>query len=376
MAVIEKPVSYLLDDAAVTAIQGGIVTIVRRADVYEEDGKTPYYLDAPIIDGSVSVDATRDERRQVDMVFDNVDGSFRSDPKGFWYDKIIVLYRGIETDTTVYLFRLGSFMIDQIESPNFPHTTHVTGRDFTKKMKNVSFHQATTFTNGQSAEDALRGIAVNAGFSITNIPPSTNFLGRSFAYEAGSPRWDAFKEIASAFGYQAYMDVNGIPTVSLMVDPLTAATSWTFSTGEPDGNLASFTKRTADANVFNEVLVISKATNQLPLYGIAQNTEPTSPTSIVNLNQTRTFKYDTTLLTTQAQVDTLALQLLKVQGLESYNVQMEAIVIPWLEGYDAVTFLDPEPGFGESTSFLLVSFTIPLLLGTMACEARRITIVG
>lgn len=366
-----------VDDTLREALTAGVGQVYRSVDIFEQDGITPYYFDAPVSMGSISVDATRDERRTCDFTFDNNDGLMRSNTDRLWYDKVIKAYRGLTVPgVAIYRIKIGTFLIDKIEGPHFPHTIQVTGRDFTKKMMTAKFRQATTFSSGQSAESAMRGIAVNAGFSVVNVPPDTNLLGRNFAYEANESRWDAFKEIANAFGYDAYFDTNGTPTVTVMVDPLLSPTVWSFSAEADSSNLASFNLRTSDTNLYNEMLVISKATNLLPLYGLAQNTEPTSPTSIANLGYVKQNKYDTTLLTTQDQVDSLASKLLKVQGLESYDVDMQSIVVPWLDANVAVEFLDPDRLANEPTKFLLTGFEIPWTLTTMSANAKRITIVG
>src|SRR5690348_16845167 len=53
-------------------------------------------LGAPLLDGNVSCDYGRDERRAFDLTFDNTDGSISYDPNGFWYDKVIKGYRGVQ----------------------------------------------------------------------------------------------------------------------------------------------------------------------------------------------------------------------------------------------------------------------------------------
>lgn len=81
------------------ALLDGSSRVTRRAEIYEADATT-IFADSNtvprIIDGSVTVDMSRDERRSLDITFDNSDGVLRHDPNGFWYDKIIKVYRGTE----------------------------------------------------------------------------------------------------------------------------------------------------------------------------------------------------------------------------------------------------------------------------------------
>jgi hypothetical protein len=80
------------------AILGGTTYVTRRVEIYEKDATTLWLpsVDVPrAIDGSISVDYSRDERRSLDLTLDNKDGVLRHDPDGFWYDKIIKTYRGV-----------------------------------------------------------------------------------------------------------------------------------------------------------------------------------------------------------------------------------------------------------------------------------------
>jgi hypothetical protein len=88
-----------VDDDVIAAILNGVTQVTRRAEIYEADGKTLWIpsIDTPrLIDGEVSVDYSRDERRTLDCTFDNSDGVLDHNPNGFWYDKVIKCFRGIK----------------------------------------------------------------------------------------------------------------------------------------------------------------------------------------------------------------------------------------------------------------------------------------
>jgi hypothetical protein len=75
-------------------------TVTRRIEIFESDGVTRFAptqgTDLRLIDGGVSVDYGRAERRSIDLTLDNADGVLAHNPDGFWYDKIIKAYRGIQ----------------------------------------------------------------------------------------------------------------------------------------------------------------------------------------------------------------------------------------------------------------------------------------
>lgn len=87
---------------ALAAILGPATQVVRRLAVYEQDGSTLYrgHEDVGLLDGSVSVDYARAERRTAQFTLENKDGSLVHEPGEFWYDKIIKVWRGVRYPTT------------------------------------------------------------------------------------------------------------------------------------------------------------------------------------------------------------------------------------------------------------------------------------
>lgn len=352
---------------------GSAGRVYRRLDIWNSDG-TPFYLDAPLVEGSVSVDMNRDERRTLEFSLDNESLEFRSDPEGFWYDKIIKVYRGVENHLgEQHYFQLGEFLIDSIDEPHFPPVVSVTARDRTKQLMLSKFSAATQFGQGDTLEAVIAAIAGSAGVTRRNFPATGITLDREFYWEAATSRWDAVKELATAYGYELFFDPGGTFVMRLFVDPTTAAVLFTFLTGTL-GNLSSYSLSTNDTRIFNHVLVTGTATNQLPVYGVAENNQTTSPTRIARLGR-RTYPFDSAFVATSAQAKTLAESLLRVMALESYELSLDALVAPWLEAGVAVEFRDPDPVPSAPTRFLLSNFEIPLTLGTMAASARRVTMV-
>lgn len=112
MPVIVPPPA--IQDAYLQAVRN----ITRRVEIYESDGVTiwkgarkaiPFPTvdgdstpgDSDMVGGSISISYSRDERRTLDLVLDNRDGTYSPDPAGFWYDKIVKVFRGISIPTVV-----------------------------------------------------------------------------------------------------------------------------------------------------------------------------------------------------------------------------------------------------------------------------------
>lgn len=75
-----------------------VVRVIRRLEIYEQDGKTPWRRDlwtSLLVTGQVSVDYERDERRSIDLELDNSAGDLNPAAGGLWYDKVFKLYYGV-----------------------------------------------------------------------------------------------------------------------------------------------------------------------------------------------------------------------------------------------------------------------------------------
>lgn len=361
-----------LPDELLDAAFGPVGRVYKRVDIYDPDGTSLWMYDAPVVAGEVTVDMSRIERRTFEATFDNEDGALSSDPERFWYSKIIKVWRGVETDALRWETQVGEFVIDRIEQPHFPSVVQVTARDYSKFLSEP-FDRATQFLEGSLIEDVVRGIASPAGITKFMLPSTGKRLTRDFMYEANKARSDAIKEILDAYGYEFFFTPSGNLTIRPWVDPFTASSVFTFRTGV-DGNIADYSKSTNDSNVKNRVLVVGKSSDRPPVYAVVENREPTSPTNVDQLRP-RTYPFESAFITEYEDALALAKTLLSIHALESYEVTISALVVPWLEAGTAVEFIDPNPAKGAPTRYLLTDFTIPLGPGVMSATAKRITYV-
>ncbi len=364
-------------DQALLELSAETAQIVRRIDIFNVDGTTPWKLDVPLLDGSVSVDGARDERRSLDITLSNDDGSLAHRPSGFWYDKIIKPFRGVQlNDGSLYYWPLGEFLIDKINAPNFPLNVKVVGRDYTKKLIEDEFQQATAFLAGTPIEQVIETILVNGGIRKYVLPSTGIGLSKEFLFKSETTRWKAITEILIANNYEGFFDATGTFIMRRFKDPAGRAKSFTFQVGSAS-NLAAYTKSAASTNLYNAITVTSQSSNPniLPISGTAENHDPYSPASIENLGRRRTLFWSSPLITMQWQADAIAQRLLTVAATDTFVVNLTALVFPFLEALEVVDFMDPNLAPGEPTRFLLTDFTIPLGLGTMDANAKRITLI-
>lgn len=360
-------------DEIMLAAIAPVTRITRRVDIYEADGTTPFMLDAPFMDGSVTIDSTRDERRMFDLQLYNEDGSLTINPDGFWYDKIIKLYRGIRTDTVAWERKLGEFMIDQASNPHFPDQTNITGRDMTKKMLLSKLQYAETFAINTPIENIIHSLAINSGIPSDKIdlPLTGKSTGKDFSFDRGTERWNVAKTIANAYGYDLYFTNEGVLTMTEFADPTLGQPEYAFTTG-PDGQIESYEKRTADARLYNHIIVTGDDSDTIPVWAEAKNEVVGSPTSIARIGD-RSFFFTSSFITTYAQALDVANKFLKVHALEQFEASLNTVVLPWLDAGIIVDFIDPDPADGDPTRYLLSSLSIPLSLGSMPLTAKRVT---
>lgn len=370
------------------AILSGSTQITRRCEILNAD-LTPWRPSVALLAGSVTVDASRDERRACDVTV-GFRGTGTHDLRlglgDLWYDKLIRLYRGVSTPDLNWEVVLGTFMPDKIDEQNFPGTFHITGRDLTKKMLLSKLTEPVTFVQGTPIDLIVMGVTVEAGiFNVTLPWDSDNpapVLTADVTFAANATRWSVIKDILLGFNYEVFFDRFGYLIIRNFQDPAETPSSWVFETGPINGNLVSWTKSTSDARLFNHVVVVGGSDAQLPIYAEAVVTDPGSPVFPGNATQPGigdrvADPISSITANTLALAQALADSQLKFTALEEFNLSMSAIVIPWLEGGNVVSFIDPDPTASDDpTSFYLHDFTIPLDLAPMTANADRVVIVS
>lgn len=272
--------------------------------------------------------------------------------------------------------QIGEFMIDRITEQHFPFDITVTGRDYTKKCIKSKFLHATQFGAGMPLEHLIDSIAGAAGVVKRSLPTTGVVVDREFFFDRGVTRWEALKEIATAYNHEIFFDATGYLTVRPFRDPTTESPLVTVKTGI-QGNLASYEKSTSDTEIYNLILVTGESSDSetLPVWAVAENHNTESPTAIEKIGE-RVYEYSSSFITTEAQAQALANSYLAIYALEENELSFEVLMMPWLEVGDILGFEDPRPAPGDPTNFLLTNLSIPLALGPMSGTGRRVMIVG
>jgi len=360
---------------ALAAFQADSVKVARWVDIYMPDNTTIWRSNVAITGGNVSVDMTRAERRNIDLTIYDADNTIAYGPGGLWYDKIIKPYRGVYLPNgDIWATCLGEFMIDSISRSHFPEDFQITGRDFVKKLQKAKFANTTAFSAGANIGTTIQNIATNGGITKFTFTATSATIPAVTTFDRGTERWQACSELATAAGYELFFDSFGYLKFRPFVDPLTAPISYTFQDG-PDSNIASFTKATSDAFMFNHVVFYGSGNDNAMVFGEAENNLSTSPTKIAAIGRRMYFRASAFVATNVAATAN-AEALLNVMGLEQFDMNLSSIVLPWLEASEAVQVFTSRDEVGDPTRYLLSSFSIPLALEAMSGTAKRVTNVG
>lgn len=198
-----------------TAIHDGATRVTRRLEIYEADGQTLWsdVVDTPrLIEGNVTVDYDRDERRALDCTLDNSDALISHGPDGLWYDKVIKVYRGVtydnsKTSPTIYIIRDDSsaYFSAYLRSLGFTDLVFATSATTLDELQGADIVAAaagTSTTRITAAHIQLLNDAYAAGFNIMtqgtqvaqvgNLPFVTAALNKTDTngWEINRPVWD------------------------------------------------------------------------------------------------------------------------------------------------------------------------------------------
>ena len=371
--VVQQPAPAVYD-----AFIDSTARITRRLEIYEKDAATPWRQNKwnSLLGGNVTVDYSRDDRRNAEFTLNNFDGSFDHAPNGFWYDKVFKFFYGIETPVGYWECPIGVFLPDLLTDDD-DGDMKVSCRDYTKKCLDSKFAAATMFTAGTPIESVIKTLALNSGITNFNIPSTGKTLPKDVVYEADTERWKPMKEIANTSGYQIFFDASGALTLQLFRDPFLTPPTLALSVGER-GNLIKVGKRASDTSLKNHVVVAGESNDSKipPVFAEARNTMQGSASSVALIGE-RTVRYTSALVTTEWQAQQMANTYLQVSCLEEFELNFTSVLFPWLEAGDILENTQPRRGSDmyNPTRYLLSSFALPLDLGSMTGNGKRVTIV-
>ncbi len=278
------------------------------------------------------------------------------------------------TEVETWTIQMGEYCIDQLgDADDYGDLVKVTGRDYVKRCQNSKLAKATMFRAAEKIDDIIRTLAVNSGITKFDMVKSGIALGKDQTWERDVSRWDIMKEIAQANSMYLYFDNEGYLMLVPMEDPILSSPAIVLKSGI-GGNLVSRSARSSDTELFNRITVVGESSDSnVPLvFGDAFNNNASSPTSIQEIGE-RVKNISSALITTDAQAQRLAEQMLSVSMLEQFEVQFGSIMLPWIRPGHIIELSDGTDDFWAPSRYLLTTLDFPLDLGPMTGTAKRIT---
>jgi hypothetical protein len=244
-----------------------------------------YELDTSIlIEGSVSVDRNRAQRRTVSARIANPEGAYSPiDLEGpFGLLQLVRIDRGISLPTGTEWVPLGVFVVENPRPSVSAGASTLTfqGTDRTKILADSTFSAPRSFGAGTRVSDIIRSLAEEAGMGtldeLYNLDDDSSKISDTVSWPEEMSRLDACLELAAAHALELFPDPDGILVLRPIPDPNTAPVAFEFAPGETSIMTGIESERSA-SQLFNRVVVVGESANFGPFRGEARDLNPASP---------------------------------------------------------------------------------------------------
>lgn len=361
------PVSSVFEDVLRSSNMRSVAKVTTTAGV-----------ELSIVDGSVSMDSTRDIQRTCTLELSPTDTMSADDVYTLMRSPgmEVTVWRGLVIDGVEELVPLGVFTTDEADqSKSKTATVKWSGSDRSKKVARNRFVDPYQIPAGTSlataGEELLASRLDDVAVDFGNV---TETVTSNIVFEAGSNSnpWKAIRQVFSDYGYDLRFDGLGVARAVDVPDPATTAAVFDFGSGETSLVLDGDAKASLE-QVYNGVIASGEGTDvAVPVRVEVWDDDPRSPTYYLSGFGRVPYFFTSPLLTSEDIARKAASTILaRVKG-RSQQLSWPALVNPALEPLDVVAVAF---GSGASTNCVLDSLTIPLTPNVaMAAKARETAI--
>jgi hypothetical protein len=340
-------------------------------------GETGY-----VVAGSVAMSRSRAIRRTCDITLANPDGALTPTDAGslFWVNALVRLDRGVYVDDqTVEWCTLGHFLLGRptVQVDAGGSTLQVQGEDRAKLLVRSRFVTPTSYAAGTRIASVIQTEAQTAGMGATRyrLDDATKTLTRERVFEEGESRIDALVDLARDYGLELYVDADGYLALSTPPDALTAPIVWEYASRD-DAVHVGITRELTDDRLYNHVIVTGESSDPAhpPVRGEALDSNAASPTYVGGPLGDRVYRYTSAMITSTAQAEEVAQQLLARVALLTEAIELPQVVNPALEPGDAVSI--SEELSATSGRYLIEQLQTPLGLGQQQLSTQLVRSLG
>jgi len=375
-----------VSEAFKAAMIAGVSTWYARADLLDKLEKVIGRIEGKVTDGSISVDKSRNVRRQFSLSLLNDNNEFTWEPGGLiWLDKRIRLYIGLETPSGIEYASQGVFLLKSMSAAgraDGAREAYLSGGDKWRQFDGQplgKFEHPTTIVKGVKVADAILQIAADAGETKFAFDACDAVVPYDLTFQADEPREKALLELAELPVFELYYRDDGFLRFTPKIRNLdTTPAVWTYDQNDPITLYAGGEKRLDDDGLYNKVRVVGGSTQTPIVVAFAENANPADPLSTVNIG-TRLHTYNggspDPLITTQQDAQNRAdYELLdKTQIIERQDFSCSPNVLH--DAGDVIKIVNNWTATNDK--YELLSFSVPLRPGSlMTGQAWRIRKVG
>lgn len=268
--------------------------------------------------------------------------------------------RGVEYgDGSEELVPLGVFRLDSVDGDVSEGPVNLQGKDLSAVVaddKLTAMYRATGTVVGAITALIQRSLP---DADIISLIDDTPIGSRVFDVEADP--WEAVREIAAAAGADVYANADGVFTIALLPDLLTADPVWAVEAVEGGVYISGNRAMTSD-NVFNGVMARGEnATDGIPpVSALAVDSDPGSPTYWDGPYGRRPMFYSSSTLTSTAACAAAANLKLAEAKAPNASGDISSLPNPALEPGDVIRVTHED---GSRELHQVASFSVPLDLG-------------
>lgn len=293
----------------VTQYAGGNIRVVPEIWIATIDNTMVEDVTALLIDGSVDMNVDRDVALACQITLQDVD---RLAPyTDYLAPRLRISYEDGRAEVLaqlgLYAIRVppGAYTVARAEAT-------VTGDDLTSVLQDASLTDTWNIAAGTNVRAAIIALIEDGGITRHRIPASTVTLTAATSFFPGTTNLDAINRLCEMLGwYHVSTDLEGWITTPGPTRDLSQLAPFATYT-EDDIRSPSFIVNPSDLQVVNVVTVVNDNNADAPMFAVARNDNPDSPTSTVNLGE-RSYPGGPIQVsgeTTQAALDKIAQQYL------------------------------------------------------------------
>ena len=370
-----RPVS----DAFLAAIRGSHTALVRaRFTRNYQTTNDPTGTELPILEGTVTMDATADIRSTLDLTTEGIrisDGVNRwpDDPGDLLapFGQEVYVERGVQIGNVREWVGLGFFRLyspEQTEAPDGP--IRISARDRMSGIVDAKLVYPIAFSKNHTIEQVFERL-VREVYPLVSIEydlqASAIALNRDAVVE--EDRYAFLKDVARSLGRVCFFDHKGAFVVRAAPDADTPV--YTVNHG-PDGVLTSLSRTITREGIYNAVIAEGEAAdNRPPVRAVAYDNGPNSPTYWDGSFGKVPVRYSSPLLTTTGQAASAAVALMSQRAGVPYSVSFGTVPNPALEVLDPIllTYQDDRPAEKHVIQTLSIGLSED---GTMSGTTREV----